>query len=140
MYTSIQAPREGQPKQLSSYKHVVKMHLRHSLLTCKNIKSRFFVRVPGLTERRKDKQTKPTKLLCSRAFPRRLCVRAPLTNVALEMWIQFYGKLSCQTRYLLQSLLYNFVSSHFSGFAKIAVAWLQRWPQIQTEFDASAHT
>ena len=75
-----------------------------------------------------------------RAFPRRLCVRAPLTNVALEMWIQCYGKLSCETRYLLQSLLDNFVSSHFSGFAKIAVAWLQRGPQIKMEFGALAHT
>ena len=56
----------------------------------------FFSAAPfSLTERRKDKQRKPTKLLCSHAFPRRLCVRAPLTNVALEMWIHYYGKLSC---------------------------------------------
>jgi hypothetical protein len=58
VYTSIQPPTEGQPKQLSSYKHVVKMHLRHILLSCKNIKSRFFNPLPGLTKRREERRQK----------------------------------------------------------------------------------
>ena len=60
---------------------------------------------------------------CSRAFPRRLCVRAPFKNVELlEMWIQHYGKLSCKIRYLLQSSLDNFVSSFCSGFVNLLLA------------------
>ena len=39
--------------------------------------------------------------------------------MALEMRIQYHGKLSCEMRYLLQSLLDNFVSSHFSGFVNL---------------------
>ena len=59
-------------------------------------KNSFFFPPHLFLNRKKKKQAnEANQLPCSRAFPRRLCVRAPLTNVALEMWIQCYGKLSC---------------------------------------------
>ena len=53
------------------------------------------------------------------AFLRRLCARAPFTNGELETWVQCYVQPSCETRYLLQSLLDNFVSSCFNGFVNL---------------------
>ena len=94
----------------------------------------FFPPQEFLEQKEEKKKNEANLWPWSRAFRRRLCVRAPFTNVELEMWMQCYGKLSCEMRYLLQSLLDIFVSSHFSGFAEIAVAWLQRGPQIKTEF------
>ena len=55
----------------------------------------FFPPHLSLDRKKKRQAKKANKLSCSRAFPRQLCVRAPLTNVALEMWILCYGKLSC---------------------------------------------
>jgi hypothetical protein len=90
------------------------------------------------TERRKDKQTEPARghVPRSRAFPRRLCVRAPFTNVELEIWIQCYGKFSCEIRYLLQSLLDNLASSHFSGFVNLLSSAGLSSSYLKCAFDA----
>jgi hypothetical protein len=85
---------------------VIRLDLFQSVSKCFN---RFWY----YPSEKKSNETNPSP--CSRAFPCRLCVCAPFTNVELEMWIQCYGKFSCELRYLLQSLLDNFVSSHFSG-------------------------
>jgi hypothetical protein len=47
-----------------------------------------FFSAAGIPEQKEENNNEATPLPCSRAFPRRLCVRAPLTNVELEMWIQ----------------------------------------------------
>ena len=47
-----------------------------------------------------------------------VCARA-IQNVELGIWIQCYGKICCEMRYLLQSLLDNLVSSNFSGFVNL---------------------
>ena len=46
-------------------------------------------------ERRKDKQKRSQQAAMFRAFPRRLCVRAPFTNGKLKTLIQCYVQLSC---------------------------------------------
>jgi hypothetical protein len=81
-----------------------------------------FFSAAGIFEQKEEKTSKrsqPVAMFPCFSLPAVCACAIQKVELGLGIWIQCYGKFSCEMRYLLQSLLDNFVSSHFSGIVNL---------------------